>query len=515
MGDHEDLDYNPLYKALQTKYWEKFSKAQENCYLICIPQAASLAGVIINQAFVDTHVLKPSPMLKDHYISTDKTESKTIIVDEDFVLVTEGFKNKGRIKVLSEELGYNKDYKPFKILIVQKPLEGAVKGRRGSAGLSDDFLIPRNSYDENCRLLSMFPEHQQQLKQLDESIKQFNSNYLIVKGYLNHAAEKLQELTQQHTETILANNKYVRLQSDTRLGDVLSIAVESYVTGGVHSKLFAAVCLECQEKDKILASKIQQLQHVSAEDLGISEHFCCSLPAGVVELARLDGINSPREKLVCLKTTLDVINEEVTAHLNENLAPGETPLCLTSDELIPLVVTLVAKGKCNRLASNLYYIEHFNWIKSKTDDLGFSLVTFNAVKEYILTTDFSKTASPKPKLKKEMSIKELMIAQKTLNEVGPSTSLGPSMPARTLEKQLENISKMMENTKVTPNSRVAMRSLFEGSDVPDPAFKSSGPPPDIIPISDQKNQGSQANNLGDFLSTLQNDVFGTSFGKLN
>ena len=36
----------------QSSFRDAFENAQENCYLVCIPQSASLVGVNISQAFV-------------------------------------------------------------------------------------------------------------------------------------------------------------------------------------------------------------------------------------------------------------------------------------------------------------------------------------------------------------------------------------------------------------------------------------------------------------------------------
>ncbi|XP_041456821.1 ankyrin repeat domain-containing protein 27-like [Lytechinus variegatus] len=528
MADHEDLEFNPFYKSLQSGYRSQFEDAQAKRFLVCIPQTASLVGVNINSNFLETHLLKPSPMLKDHYISTDKNGSKTIIVDEAFILTTEGFSQPGRIRILSEELGYNKDYKPFKMLIIEKPLEGAVKGRRGSAGLSDEFLTPRTRFLENKHFLGMFPENRNNLKCLEESIHQFNQNYMIVQGYLKDVATKLRRMCEEHKQMFAEANRYIKLQSDGRLEEVLNVAVESYVMGSVHAKVFKAISSEKTPEDVHISDKLHQLQGITGEQLGVAEEFCCPLPAAVVELARLDGINTPHEKLTCLHSTLENITEEVNIHLRENLAPGQSPQCLTSDDLLPLLVLVISQAKCRHLASNLYYLENFHWASSKHDNLGYALVTFTAAMEYIKNTDFSNMKTNNNKIKKEMSIEELMAASKfayasttsgdstptqvtydqSSNEAPSTVEQQSTYQMKTLQMQLDNISRMMESSSISSGPTSVFGGFDGGTGSREAGAK--GPPPDVIPASEHRPNRTQ---LGGFLAALQSDVLDCSYGK--
>ena len=43
--------------------------------------------------------------------------------------------------------------------------------------------------------------------------------------------------------------------------------------------------------------------------------------------------------------------------------------CLTTDDLIPLLVTVIVQSRCGQIASNIFYLENFNWSGSCKDDL--------------------------------------------------------------------------------------------------------------------------------------------------
>ncbi|XP_022110510.1 ankyrin repeat domain-containing protein 27-like [Acanthaster planci] len=502
MAEQDDLEFNPMYKCLQTRFRGEFEIAQDNCYLVCIPQTASLVGVSISLGLVQTHLLKPSPMLKDHYISTDKDNSKTISVEDGIITCLEGFRQQDTVRVLSEELGYNKNYKPFKMLIIERPLEGARKGRRGSAGLSDEFLTPRTTYAENCKFLSLFHENRAQLSNMQMKISEFNQTYMILPGYLMDTACKLRGIWEHSRLAFSETNNYIRLQSDSRLEEAITVALESYIMGGVHTKVFKAVCQQMAEDDQVLYRRVQELQGVKANQLGVKKDFCCPLPAAVVELARLDGINNPQEKLLCLKSTLDAITDEVSAYLRMNLAPGYSLPCLTSDELIPLQVLVISQAKCQYLASNLFYMEHFHWVKSDHNDVGYTLVSFKAAMEYMKNTDFTKIMGSQ-KLKKEMTVEELMAEYNSNFDQDPELQNASPLARSTIG----NITRMMEKTTVSSDSE-GHKTIYAGKPAVTKPRTSANPVPDVVPHSEKP-------VLGDFLSALQNDVLDCTYGKLD
>ena len=55
----------------------------------------------------------------------------------------------------------------------------------------------------------------------------------------------------------------------------------SYIMGGVHSKVINAVTTQFTKEDKLLSQKVDELQGVTGEQLGLKEEFCCPVPAAV------------------------------------------------------------------------------------------------------------------------------------------------------------------------------------------------------------------------------------------
>lgn len=60
----DDLEGNPLHKALLTHFRQEFDRACEKSYVLAIPHSDTLENIIIDQFMVNAHILVPSKLLK-------------------------------------------------------------------------------------------------------------------------------------------------------------------------------------------------------------------------------------------------------------------------------------------------------------------------------------------------------------------------------------------------------------------------------------------------------------------
>ncbi|XP_065197261.1 uncharacterized protein LOC135828763 [Sycon ciliatum] len=397
---HEDLDFNPFYKALQRTHAGMYEQAQSRGWLVVIPHSSTIHAGNMNTSFAEMHILKPSPYFQDQYIAASK-ESYGFSI-EDGVLRTEaGFDTAFSANILYEELAYSKDFKPFRILVTSRPLDPAYRDLGQVADADCDIGIPisrlvqeRVALNDHTRLLKSLPSYDRIMIALDSAMVQFNNNYIVVDGYLEHTAKKLDRLCSQGVETVFTfvpALRKVALQ-DSRVEDSIRLAVESYIMGWVHQKVIRAVIQTKNEEDEEICERCKQCSGITPETLGVSKEFCCPLPEAMVELTALDSFTTPLEKLNCLKNTLELITHGVQKHMTQDVLAQDKgrdgpAASLVSDDLIPILVTVIIQAKCNRLATNLYYVENFHWASSSKANLGYSLVTFKAATEFILMTD--------------------------------------------------------------------------------------------------------------------------------
>ncbi|KAK8759444.1 hypothetical protein V5799_002924 [Amblyomma americanum] len=507
----DDLDSNPFYKLLQTTYRTKYEEAQTHCWLICVPHAPSLKGVKINSRFVDAHILKPSPLFKGQYTSCGNNLQKSVEVDGTHIRAVSGFPNEFNIKILGEELCYNRKFKQYRVLTISKPFEGASSDLDvdTNGSLSPADLEKCLSYKESLVYLRGLPQHASLLKELDKKLESFCGTYMILPAYLHDTAQKLKDIVLWAVDAFQRSQE-PPVSSYGAAFQRISLATESYVMGVVHQKVFAAVKQFCRQEDAVLVEKLRQLHLAgfSPDQFGVRESFCCPLPRSVVELASLDSKITPLEKLWCLKTTLKMLSEEIydsTAYSCARLKNPHEQLHLTSDDLIPILACLIVKCKLPYLESNLYYIQNFSWNLPEKDMLGYTLVSFQAAKEFLRLQDTSHLKPSDTGLKREITPTELMqvtarlqISDKKKSDEGSSgdeVTKSASVPApksrRSIDRQLEQAAKLIEASTSEFHQRETeeLQGLFKNGDE------------------------SGSASIGDFLMGLQ-DSLGVTYGKL-
>ncbi|XP_033748946.1 uncharacterized protein LOC117333650, partial [Pecten maximus] len=174
---------------------------------------------------------------------------------------------------------------------------------------------------------------------INNSIRVFEANYMILTEYMDDACQRLQDVSTAAVEKCLKCGQKQRKGNLTR--EELDTLMESYVVGSVYTKLFRAIRDKLRKDDECLLEKCKQLEGVTPDKLKVRRDFTCPLPAAVVELANVDGLRTPLEKLHCLKTTIDCITETIMSHVIDthnssvSLTPSQDIPRLTSDDLIP------------------------------------------------------------------------------------------------------------------------------------------------------------------------------------
>lgn len=98
------------------------------------------------------------------------------------------------------------------------------------------------------------------------------------------------------------------------------------------------------------------------------------MDSAILELSLLDNTNkkseyiTPFEKLHCLQRVNDNITNSISQQLQKQ--NNNIEIAITTDDLIPLIVYVIIQTKCEKLHSNLYYIENFIFSNINTTSLG-------------------------------------------------------------------------------------------------------------------------------------------------
>ncbi|KAG8201303.1 hypothetical protein JTE90_016785 [Oedothorax gibbosus] len=488
----DELENNPFYIALETKYIEKFKEAQKKIWHICVPFHKSLKTHIITKDFIDGHILKPSPFFKSHFVTTDVNNSSFEI--EDGLIKTE----KGVIKILMEETAYNDDYIPYKILIIERPLSCL-------SNIKDEIHNTFNSKNQTQTLnqcttfLKSHSEWKDVLKLLDKKIQVFNSSYIVLPQYLKDASSKLKSILSWANSEFLGAQILAQVPPAQFAKLDLYAALENYIMFQVHDKVFPVVHKYCLEEDVKLKHKLIWLYEacVTPKELGVQETFCCRTPSAIEELSSINSKKCPVVKMNCLMSTIEFLNQDINNFFLEASYPVKNKdiPCVTSDDLIPLLVNVIVHSRLDNLISNLYYIENFCLETSPVDKLSFGLVTFQAAIEYLKNNEFEFLKTSSRKIQNQLPSRELRTATSDPNSSKKSPIRTKQAACQSpTDHLLENVSKMVE----TSSKDTLDKSIAKGS--------TSLNQKRAFPNKPQE-------NVGSFLTSLRQNSLGLSYGK--
>lgn len=144
--DEEDLYQNPIFSSMVTHLPDFERRACEENWLVLIPQLLSLEQLdldAIDLSFLQKHILKPSPYLKDEFISEDG--ARRIVLSNGKLFHCGAGDDQEGVAVLFDEVFYS-DLGSYTAYCIEKPML-QLKKRRVSSRKYLDGLMRHGSVD--------------------------------------------------------------------------------------------------------------------------------------------------------------------------------------------------------------------------------------------------------------------------------------------------------------------------------------------------------------------------------
>ncbi|KAK0183445.1 hypothetical protein PV327_001487 [Microctonus hyperodae] len=454
----DEIMFNPFYLVLREKFKAKYDVALSKCLTICIPCTDSLRGLNITDEFVDDHILKPLSRLPYHYESTNLKNPRIFKFEDDYIRLIQQngefiYPKSYKIKILNIERGYNKDFKIYNIVIVdkllhekyvnlQKPIENKIKLNRIIASYKDALnFLQEIATLERCSLIELAAN----IKTIDPN------NY----ESSNDLGDALQEWIRRNWAQIMRKFN-LDIQRDGRFQKLLSTSLEIFIMHELHDKIYSLLNNALDEDDLNLKKKIDELigLRVTPDQLGVKEALAISLPCAIVELATLDARHDPLEKFTCLKSTLDLIIAEIKGALadvetkiesyeeNDLIEMRNTIKIIPTDDLIPLLIYVIVKSRPRRLITDLHYIQNFLWSVSPYDGLSYTIVTYKTAITALQKIAVDNLPSRSHKVKNDLSINEILDFVKL-----------PESTATPIDRQVHELAMMLK--ECTKNDAVS------------------------------------------------------------
>lgn len=200
--DDDDLEENPLFLAIKTRFQASYSLLERRGGLLCIPHSSVLRDVRLTQQLVDSHVFLPSPFFTGQFVSlgsrTAREESGSVTVSDEL-----GVK---KALVLNQEEVYSNE-KSFRVLLIDSLLTDDVDresppapSSSSSSSSSVDALQPsrqqvklpsRPTFDKCVKFLTETTPTAIVAAKTKEQLRIFNQTYIFVRGFELHAVHKV------------------------------------------------------------------------------------------------------------------------------------------------------------------------------------------------------------------------------------------------------------------------------------------------------------------------------------
>jgi len=383
----DDIDGNPFFQALKTTFQKVYNDAAENQRTVVVPHSRSFELDMLDLGFIESHILTASPYFAGQYVTPN---GKCCEMDDgtSSLVTASGYTEQGRVaKIVSENVFYNKCYKAYRVLIADSALEGPQRRvkQEDQEELSDIVPLAERSFQRLLQFLVSFAGIELALQRIDMLVSNFNRTYEIVEGWEEQVGRHCEEMCHRAKDLVFGISSVNHYASGGAAHlEIVEEAVESYVMGGVHDKVFQEIAQAYGAQDRQLARMLVACT-ILPEEIGVRSDLCqLSIEPAVLVIAGLagSGVITPREKLAIIQKTTTLLTRLAESHLAKQ---GKTSSdhALTTDDLLPLLCMTLIKAAPGTLVTHCLYLSHFNPSGTSTTELGFHLANFQAAVQFL------------------------------------------------------------------------------------------------------------------------------------
>ncbi|EGC39723.1 hypothetical protein DICPUDRAFT_147431 [Dictyostelium purpureum] len=425
----EDLNLNIFFKTIKTKYTKIFNLIESKCYTLCIPQFSSLYGMNFTQKIVESHVFIESKYYQSEYETLNKDTH--YIIDNGYIIDKNNSSKK--VKILFDELCYNKDFKSYRLICIEEPLVGST-GVKPSISFSQSdmdlighhFFIPKPQkptftqskdfflLDKGLTTITTIV-----LNKANKQLEDFEmNNSILCKESVENVRRSLLLIHEKVLDDLVcANAEYKQLQTNEKQMNNLSMLLESYIMGKLQNKIYEELKIIYEKEDSQLYEKMLYLSKQSLGEIGIKQEFEAHLiKAKEVMLSfssdlpttssEIDEIASPvtsstitlsssvpspsvtpLDKLLTIIQASKEIEESIKMRTLLECVDEDNVLTITGDDALPLTAYLLIQARPKHLISDLMYCSKFIFTEIFNSSMGYHLINLTAAVDYIKRFD--------------------------------------------------------------------------------------------------------------------------------
>ena len=263
-------------------------------------------------------------------------------------------------------------------------------------------------------------------------IELFRKTYIILYTHLDDCAKQMRRLyTKYVRKFIQASREAMSLAPSEPINAsidlMISIAVENTVVGYAFAKLWPCLLQLNMREDDLIQQRCEQLRKILKLDCGggggttansiltnetielcakffriEKKYFLINIQPVLGEFKRLSLLNNPFEKIECIKTSVDLVTNELAILSSTHKSKEKTAKAsnetgqsiITSDTLIPLISFILLRSNINCFKSICFFIDKFQFsaqsnkysvshCSTRLDELAFLMTTFKVAIQFI------------------------------------------------------------------------------------------------------------------------------------
>ncbi|EGG22467.1 hypothetical protein DFA_04595 [Cavenderia fasciculata] len=384
--DSEDLYNNVFLKTLKLKYPKTFQVIESSCYMLCIPHSLSLYGMNITQHVLESHILIGSKFYQDEYETYNRNATYTI---ENSLIIDKADPSK-KIKILFDEICYNKDFKPYRFFCIEYPLVGGTGIKPSISMDGEDFGLisrpqkPTFDHSKTFLLSPSTPCNRIIINKLDDDLGRVQNEIgVLTRTNESQLLEQLKRLHEKYLDDLVcANVEYKELRSNERQMNNLSMHLESYIFGKIGKYVYNGLKDIHREKNNFYYEKMLMLSDLSLEDMGVNGAFSVHMTKALEAMFHFQHQDlTPIDKLLTVIQASSEIETSIKA--SSLLQLSDQTLAITGDEAFPLISFLLIQTHPRNLESDLQYCINYILSKISSTSLEYNLINLQASLEHI------------------------------------------------------------------------------------------------------------------------------------
>ena len=411
-AEHEELSTNPFFVAL-LKHQDLVQHIAKEQAMVCVPSSDSLKLCKLTVDFLSTHIL----LATEEADSYQTRNGKTVLFSAGRVVCQTGFPRPRTVMVIYEELYYDEDFNTIKILRTNFPLEGKIplayyKNVATAASVDLHILNARTLPEHQsllCRL-SLSPSAAAALPSsfspeqalaniglapspafaplptlpgvfisLARFIASFNTSYVLVKGFVDHAGTKVRDACERIKEELTVSMHASGSAESKSSGSVggkmsrltsmeASAAIEACMFAGIRQKLFSGLVELYKGEEARTQTLLASCGAIDMEELGVRPELVCEPVLAVQHLQQ--ALNAafavtPLQKLSVLEDTTRLLTQAVDARMADARADADynkeekQDATLAADDMLPFWIYLLLQARPAYLHANIAFMEYF------------------------------------------------------------------------------------------------------------------------------------------------------------